>query len=536
MSATYVPEPKPMSGPIEVSAFYYPGTEQMAEWDQVEQTLPHIKPLLGWYDEGNPEVIDWQIKWAVEHGISSFCVDWYWNQGVQRLDHWVKGFYKARYRKCLKWYVMWANHNDPGAHSTADQINVTQFWLDHYFKTPEYYRIDGCPVVVIWSQDNLDRDFIAEAAANGETLAPGEGATRALALSDRMAKEAGLPGIHFIDMYHGWKRQQERIDGAKAVGFKGQMLYGFDQSAYDFAPDLRKLGDSRRHLSYEQVVEAVPRWWKQMSTDPEFPFWPIIPTGWNDIPRSFQLATVIYGRTPRLFRKACEACRDFCQKNGFKRVMVSPINEWQEGSYIEPNAEFGFDMVDALRDVFCDRPPEGWPENVTPAQLGLGPYDYPKMEHLAKTAWNFSHGMEGWYRNPYGTAYLKTVDGAMHFFRSNSNRYAIRTRVAPFEASQYKAFRVKMRVTANSHGLNPASGTETLKLLWGTSEQPVFSTDFVIADTPVCRLPVIIDGQWHEYTLPVAENPYWRGKVDELWFDPADLTNATVDIASMAFI
>ena len=53
-SSKRVPEPRPVKGPIEVHAFYYPGTEQMAEWDQVDQTLPGIKPLLGWYDEGNP--------------------------------------------------------------------------------------------------------------------------------------------------------------------------------------------------------------------------------------------------------------------------------------------------------------------------------------------------------------------------------------------------------------------------------------------------------------------------------------------------
>ena len=227
----YVPEPKPMKGPIEVSAFYYPGTEQMAEWDQVEQVYPHIKPLLGWYDEGNPEVIDWQIKWAVEHGISSFCVDWYWNNGVQRLDHWVKGFYKARYRKYLKWYVMWANHNEPGAHSTQDQINVTRFWLDNYFKTPEYYTIDGKPVVVVYARENLDRDFITEAAAKGETLQRGEGVKRALELSDRMAKEAGLPGIYFIDMNLTRQVDQGQIDMDKAAGYRAQMVYSFDRRA-----------------------------------------------------------------------------------------------------------------------------------------------------------------------------------------------------------------------------------------------------------------------------------------------------------------
>ena len=75
----YVPEPQPVKSDVEITAIYYPGTEQMSEWDIIAGTCPERKPLLGWFDEGNPEAIDWQIKWAVEHGITSFCVDWYWN-------------------------------------------------------------------------------------------------------------------------------------------------------------------------------------------------------------------------------------------------------------------------------------------------------------------------------------------------------------------------------------------------------------------------------------------------------------------------
>ena len=192
----YVPEPQPVKSDVEITAIYYPGTEQMSEWDVIAGTCPERKPLLGWFDEGNPEAIDWQIKWAVEHGITSFCVDWYWNKGYRRLEHWLKGYYRAKYRGYLKWFMMYANHNQPGSHSTEDQIAVTKYWIDNYFKTPEYYTIDGKPAVCIWDAGNLDRDFIDEAAAKGEKLKPGEGIKRAFAISERMVREAGLPGIY----------------------------------------------------------------------------------------------------------------------------------------------------------------------------------------------------------------------------------------------------------------------------------------------------------------------------------------------------
>ncbi len=524
-----IPEPIPQYSPIEISAFYYPGTEQMAEWDQVVQTMPHIKPLLGWYDEGNPEVIDWQIKWAVEHGISSFCVDWYWNRGVQRLDHWVKGYYKANFRKYLKWYIMWANHNEVGAHSTEDQRNVTRFWIENYFRTPEYYTIDGMPVVVIFSTHNLDRDFRAEAERNGETLAPGEGARRALALSDKMVREAGLPGIHFIDMYQSLQYDQTLVNRAKSAGYRGQMIYNFRSGALALTPpeELPPNATNSR-IPYDLIAKTVPKWWKATCKDKSFPFWPIVPTGWDDRPRSFQFAKVVTGRTVEKFRRICKDCREFCETHGVRRIILAPINEWQEGTYIEPNEEFGFGMYDALRETFCPKPENGFPPNLTPAEIGLGPYDYPPMEHPDKTSWDFSKDVQGWYRNPYGTAHIRIADGALRFFRSGAHLPALRTRIQPFNANRFSKFIIRMRITPND--ACPPKGDEKLTLFWGTSECPIFSRELVINYEATASVNVSSDGKFHEYTLVLKGHPLWKGMVDELWLDPISLTLAYIDI------
>ena len=534
----YVPEPKPVKSAIEITALYYPGTEHMPEWDMVEQTLPHIKPLLGWYDEGNPEVIDWQIKWAVEHGISSFCVDWYWNRGEQRLDHWVKAFYRAKHRKYLKWYMMYANHNAPGSHSTEDQIALSKWWIENYFKTPEYYTIDGKPVVVMWDCPKLDHDFIAEAARKGETLAPGEGVKRAFAITERLAKEAGLKGVYWIDMYHGWKYVQEKVDYAKRIGCEAQMIYNFDSLAYFLASECRKPTDARNRFSYDLVKAAVPKWWEMTSRDPEFPFWPIIPTGWNDLPRSFQRARVIDDRTPEKFLEVCRACRDFCEKKGFKRVVIAPVNEWQEGSYIEPNEEYGFGMYDAIRDAFCEKPAEGWPKNVTPKELGMGPYEYPKMFYSPVQSWTFDKTPEGWYRQPYGCQVTLCKNGALWFLTSRDDNFQIRQRTVPFAASKYNSFKLRMKVT-----LNPAYGLgrfkdkgATMRLKWGTAASPIIRKDLSVdTEHAVVSAPVVADGEWHEYSVDLAGNPAWTGDVNELWFEAINAKHAIVEIDWMRF-
>ena len=530
----YVPEPQPQKSAVEITAVYYPGTDQMSEWDIVAQTCPERKPLLGWFDEGNPEAIDWQIKWAVENGISSFCVDWYWNKGYQRLTHWVDGYYKARYRKYLKWYMMYANHNQPGAHSAADQVAVTKYWIDHYFKTPEYYTIDGKPVVCYWDDGNLDRDFIAEAAAKGERLAPGEGIRRAFAISEHMVRDAGLPGIHWQLMWRGTSYDPAHAIAKRTLGFSSAISYGFVGEARALAPVAAAKASG---LTYDMVVEGIQKLWQAKAVQRELPWWLPIPTGWDDRPRSFAKSTVIRERTPEKFAFVCRAARAFCEKNGLKHAVIHPINEWQEGSYVEPNEEYGFGMYNAIRDAFCTKPEAGWPRNVRPSDVGLGPYDYPPLFRSPEPRWEFDGSLEGWYRQPYGGGELEVRDGCLNFWVNWGRRnYNIRQRVMPFDSKKYGRFRLRMRITPNLSQRPVAGKTYDLRLKWGTVEAPIIGPGLEIDNTRnVATLPVALDGIWHEYDVPLAGRSDWKGTVDELWFEACELIHSRVSIDWMRF-
>ncbi len=530
----YVPEPQPVKSAVEITAIYYPGTEQMSEWDVVAQTCPERKPLLGWFDEGNPEAIDWQIKWAVEHGISSFCVDWYWNKGFRRLEHWVKGYYKARYRKHLKWYMMYANHNQPGSHSTGDQIAVTKYWIDNYFKTPEYYKIDGKPVVCYWDAGNLDRDFIAEAAARGERLKKFEGVRRAFSISEKMAKEAGLPGIHWQLMWRDTAYDPVIATLNRNAGFSSAISYGLVGEARILAP---KAAAKAEGLTYDMVMEAMPKVWSAKAVQQELPWWLPIPTGWDARPRSFSNAVVIRGRTPEKFAAICREARAFCEKNGIRHAVIHPINEWQEGSYIEPNEEYGFGMYDAIRDAFCEKPAAGWPKNVRPSDVGLGPYDFPPLYRSPEPKWDFTGSVEGWYRQPYGGGELEAKDGCLNFWTNWRGRnFNIRQRVMPFDADRYRTFRIRMRITPNrEEGLGGIVAPD-MRLKWGTDDRPVIGPGLVVSNERcIAGCPVKVDGEFHEYVLDLAANPDWRGMVDELWFEACQVMHARVAIDWMRF-
>ena len=71
----YVPEPQPVRTPILVGAHNCPLWEanQPQMWNQVLKH-PERTPALGFYSQENPEVADWETKWAVEHGILVLCL------------------------------------------------------------------------------------------------------------------------------------------------------------------------------------------------------------------------------------------------------------------------------------------------------------------------------------------------------------------------------------------------------------------------------------------------------------------------------
>jgi hypothetical protein len=493
--ADYVPEPRPVESDYEIGALYFPGWDNMAKWDPIRRTAPERKPVLGWYDEGNPECVDWQIKWAVEHGIKFFLVDWYWSAGSRHLEHWVKAFQKARYRGYLKWAMMWANHNAPNTHSEEDQRAVTQFWLDNYFNTPEYYRIDDMPVVMIWSVGNMDRDM----AGKG-------GAKRLLDISQEMVRAAGYKGIYFIAMK--WPEA-----GTDPAIIKPLAEDGFSMtSIYHYMDSGGKAEDPRR-FPFKLCAEATYPFFRAWYEADILPFLPNLSTGWDSRPWHGDRSTVIYGRTVDLFRDICRDAKRFADATGVKRMTLAPLNEWGEGSYAEPCKEFGFGMYDAVRDTFCKKPAGGWPLNVAPQDVGLGPYDFP--EPVGRFAWDFTNGTQGWGAM-MGIGSVAAQDGAL-VFETSSPDPAITCSLNDLRASKYPYIIIRMRIDA------VAAPEEKGQLFWTT---PTAGT----SEPASMKWELIGDGQYHDYVVHLAENSRWRGRITTFRLDPCSHAGAKVAI------
>jgi hypothetical protein len=146
-----------------------------AAWKAIAP-YPDRKPLLSWYDEGDPEVTDWEIKWVLEHGVSFFMPCWYREKGnfgqrpVRAFnEHWLKdGLPNSRYGNQFKFALLWENANAAAASvASEDDLlnNLLPYWIHTFFSKSNYLVIEGKPVLAIYAPNRLVKELGGEAKA-----------------------------------------------------------------------------------------------------------------------------------------------------------------------------------------------------------------------------------------------------------------------------------------------------------------------------------------------------------------------------------
>jgi hypothetical protein len=442
-------------------------------------------------------VADWHIKWAVEHGITFFAYDWYWSKGVRQLEHALhEGYFRARYRHLLKFCLLWANHNPPSSSSLEDCRQVARYWIEHYFRRAEHLQFEEKPVVILFAPGRLNEDLGTQ------------GAKHALEAMRDECRAAGLKGLYLIACVGdaGGARQaaEEGYDAVTAYNWPGLEMPGEGL----FGP-------------FNTLIEGYRRHWEHLLSEQQLPLAPIpLCGGWDSRPWHGENQLVRYGRTPELFREHVRDAWNLLQRSTLPKrppraLLVEAWNEWGEGSYIEPHTEFGFGYLDALREVVVAGAGTHH-QDVTPHDVGLGPYDVPKPA-LDRVRWEFDQPEEGW-ENTMDLADVRLAEGGW-YARTIGPDPAVFSPALKAPAADYPAVVLRMKLT-------PVAGTpasDSAQLFWRTTRLPE-------SESTSCRFPVASDGQWHEYLVPVATNPRWRGTITRLRLDPGNRPGIQVDL------
>lgn len=365
-SLSYIPEPVPAPTDVLVGAHYCPlwESDKPQFWSNVLKH-PERTPALGFYSQENPEVADWEIKWAVEHGISFFVYCWYRDGqgGAVRTKFGSAihdGLFQAKFADKMKFTLIWENQErgKSGVSDEADLLeNLLPFWMENYFQHPGYLKVDNQPVLFIYRPEFLVEDLGGE-----------EKVARAFAKMRQACREAGFDGLHLLGEYRG--TDPEHLALMKRLGLDYTFAYCWylpDSPAPDEAIRLQMeaIRKTQELDILPQVVTVSQAW-----------------SGWKDEGSIWKIPPPDY---ERLLRQA----RDFTatlpkHQLGSRMLLLDNWNEWGEGHYIAPYREHGFGYLDAVRKVFSTAPSTH--ENLLPEDVGLGPYDTVMRAHFAKEA------------------------------------------------------------------------------------------------------------------------------------------------------
>jgi len=368
-----------------VAAYYFPNyhtgdprNEQQkgagwSEWELVKQAKPrfegHRQPLVpewGYLDEKDPEVMAKKIEAATDHGINCFIFDWYMFEDGPFLNHCLdSGFLKARNVADIDFALMWANHDwvdihpyklgdeqrilYPGKVSPERFEEIGDFLIEHYFRQPNYLKIDGKPYFSVYDIQRFVEGFGSREAAK--------------AAMDRLREKAvaaGLGGVHWNLVAWGSPILPGEVVPEDTPALISQL--GFDSSTSYVWIHHVHLPDTSTDYNY--VRDRYFEHWDDARQEYPVQYIPNVTMGWDSSPRCHPSSTwtstgypfmnTIGNNTPDNFRTALRLTKERVEAHpsSLKFLNINCWNEWTEGSYLEPDTVNGMAYLQAVKDVF----------------------------------------------------------------------------------------------------------------------------------------------------------------------------------------
>jgi glycoprotein endo-alpha-1,2-mannosidase len=286
----------------QVLAFYYDWygnptvSGNWVHWEKVDAAAKHIAstahfPALGAYDSHDPKLIEEHFREAKDAGITGFIVTW-WGQGDFH-DQTMPLLLQAAQKHGISLTVYFENVNKDGA------VKDILYLLEKYGKHPAWLKIDGRPVLFIYSRavEQLKVSGWQKVIVEADAQFPGG----AVFIADQITKSAApvFDGVHTYNVTaHTAAKTPDQIRAWAKVAFKDWVRIA-----------------GTNHIA---CLTVIP--------------------GYDDSSQGRKLPRPITerfaGRTYQaLWEEAIAANPDW--------ILITSWNEWHEGSEIEPSVEFG---------------------------------------------------------------------------------------------------------------------------------------------------------------------------------------------------
>jgi len=481
----YVPAPVPCASDNHII-----GTQRFAgsregyhlgwEWPY---KYPEHDLYMGWFDEGNPEAMDWELKYMAEHGIDFFLECWYATEIVFRgepipikdpplvVNSIEKAYFNCKYSSYVDFALFFTDAPMPSMFRTI----YVPYWIEHYFKDSRYFTIDNKPVLAFEAGMWLAKYETAEAVKVEMDYLRQQLVNLGFDGGIFLARIDANPDLYFLEKCY-------------EMGFD----YGF---AYSFF--------TSNTASMKSIMTA------QKNAGSNLGILPTLSVGWStegwDGPYSGRVSvsdfTDLCGWAKNTFMPSLPS-----GQLGRQLVIVDNWSEYGEGHWINPGKLGGFGYVDALRSTFTSNPShtDTIPTDAQKLRMNLL---FPKG--WIGRSWNFDanyNNTEGWTAagiDWFGTNGKGYLNGEI---RSN-DPYLLSPDQLNIAIGNNRYIRIKMK---NSGPCGSA------KIYFATTTSPLSGTN---AKTFAIRPH---DPDYTEYIVDMSTVGGWTGTLKQLRIDPAE--------------
>jgi uncharacterized membrane protein YsdA (DUF1294 family) len=346
-----------------------------SEWELVKKAFPRFEgqqqpkiPLWGYTNESDPKVMEMKINAASENGIDVFIYDWYYYNDGPFLEKGLEnGFMQVKNNNKVKFALMWANHDwvdlfprnpdigeaplfYPGTVTPATFDKMTDYIIANYFSQPTYWQIDGCPYFSFYELFK----FV-------ESMGGKENARAALEKFRNKTKKAGFKDLHINGVVWGVQLLPNEKELKKPAELLDYLSFNSTTSyVWIHHVNLNKFPET----AYTEVHDKYFKYCDEFSKTIKQPYYPNVTMGWDATPRcspnfkfkdaGYPCMAIIKDNTPENFKKALQSAKSWVDANAKNKkvITINSWNEWTEGSFLEPEREYGYQYLEAIKKVF----------------------------------------------------------------------------------------------------------------------------------------------------------------------------------------
>lgn len=314
---------------------------------------PRVPTDLGYYDLMNPKSRIEQAELAKNAGIEGFLYWHYWFGNGKRILEKPFNEVLSSGKPDLPFALGWANHswNDNSWKANAKKKG-SKFLLEqtypgekdyilHFntllsaFKDSRYIRVNNKPLFVVY-------DPIAIPSAH-----------EFIDIWQKLAKQNGLEGIHFVGRDNSGKEHQNILDmGFDAVNTNGQWSAESKVKGKYLRILKVKIKEKFPNLILDtyNYKDIIKNFFTENDKKPNY--YPIVLPQWDRSPRAGKNAVIYKNSTPELFKHhltdALNIIKDKPKEHQI--IFLKSWNEWGEGNYVEPDLLNGHKYLDILRN------------------------------------------------------------------------------------------------------------------------------------------------------------------------------------------